>query len=193
MPKIDWNEPPYIVQRDLIVHDWSLYGRLLRFHSANMAISYQEWDQAISEEADKILDTDARSDFYEYHTEEHEDRVKMRDLLMYNFFSNCFTLFEDHLLKICSYAKSRTKSRYSVDDLEPESAVERSRMYLIKLGIDFPSGTPEWDIILEYEAIISNRKSKAQYMFNHEFCDVALTNFKEFVLKVHQAYVDGTG
>ena len=84
MPRIKFtNEVLDATRQQRILRDWSLYRRFLDLQARRMSKSDREWEQAIDEEAQQIANEDARSEFYEYHSEEYEDRLQLRGILMY--------------------------------------------------------------------------------------------------------------
>ena len=218
MPIIKFDDKLFdTVQRERIAREWSLYRRFLDLQNQRMVQSDEEWEKAIDAEAAKITDTYSREDFYTYHSDEYDERLHFREILMYSFFSASFAQFEKHLLMTCTRAQRRFNSNFAVDDLKSNSAMTRAKAYFPKLGIKFPSKSEEWAEISRYgrirnkimheggivapegddrdyaksKGIATSGGSRLQYALTLEFCVEALTNFEGFLLQLHQAYLDG--
>lgn len=218
MPVIKFDDKLFdTVQLDRITHEWGLYRRFLDLQTQRMVQSEEEWEKAIDAEAAQITDAYSRADFYEYHSDEYEERLQFREILMYSFFSASFAQFEKHLLMICTRAQRRCNSSFAVDDLKSNSAMTRAKAYLSKLGIRFPSKGEEWAEISRYgrirnkimheggivapeghdrdyakcKGITASGGSRLQYALTLKFCVEALTNFEGFLLQLHCAYLDG--
>ena len=96
--------------------------------------------------------------------------------------------------------------------------MQRTKAYLPKLGIKFPSNTDEWREINRYgvirnkimheggvvpttgdaadyarnKGIVSYSRSKPSYALNREFCEKAIVNFERFIVMLHEAYREGS-
>ena len=56
-------------------------------------------------------------------------------------------------MRICHVAKRNSGSPFSVRDLRSPSPTERTKTYLTKLGVEFPSDSDEWQNITKYREI----------------------------------------
>ena len=66
---------------------------------------------------------------------------------MNSFFMASFALFEHQLIRLCGRVRRRQGSPFSVNQFK-YSLTERAKLYLTKLGVPFPIGTPEWSEII---------------------------------------------
>lgn len=147
--RIGW----HVAERARIVHDMNLYRKFLDSLESRVEEALQDWQQDIDKEAERIEDEEYRAAFYEFHSEEYYDIQHYKVILMNSFFTSCFALFEYHLVRICEGVQQRTQSPFSINDLKPRSITERAKVYLTKLGIAFPSDSPEWSEIARYQQI----------------------------------------
>ena len=207
---LGWNE----AERILISHKWQLHSRFLDLVEPHLKETLRYWEQAIEQQAQQIDDEDERNEFYEFHSEEYHERLEFRVILMNSFFSACFALFENQLLRICQSAQRNCGSPFSVRDLGSSSPTDRAKMYLQKLGVAFLADTKEWQEITKYreirnkimhegrvlppeghvtdfakaKQIVSTWGGEPNLELTRQFCDDAQNILRRFLLEAHRAY-----
>ena len=139
----------------LIRQEWEIYRRFLMPLDDHISGDIHDlesillnWEQPIEQEHDEVQ----RETFREFHEDEYYDFQQIKAILLNSFFTASYALFEHHLMRLCQRAKLRHESSLSVDDLNGP-ITERAKKYLKKLGIAFPSDTPEWSNINRYRKI----------------------------------------
>ena len=207
---ISWNE----FERSLMAQGWDLQSRFLDLVEPHLETTLLDWKRAIEQQAQQIDDEDQRDMFREFHSEEYQQRLEFRIILMNWFFAASFALFENQLMEICESAQQECGNPFSVEDLGSHSPIDRAKVYLTKLGIQFPANTPEWQEITKYRQIrnriahqggdlptegdvtdfakankiVSRWGGGPRLALTRPFCDDAVSNLKQFVLGVHKAY-----
>ena len=146
---LSWEES----QRILISHKWQLHSRFLDLVDPHLEKTLENWEQAIEQQAQKIEDEDERSEFYEFHSDEYHEHLEFKVILMNSFFSACFALFENELLRTCQRAQRHSGSPFSVGDLGSFSFTDRAKRYLQRLGVEFPADPARWQEITRYREI----------------------------------------
>lgn len=132
----------------LIQYEWRIYRRFLDSLEGHVSGALRDLDQILEQESDE----DQREFLRELNEDYYTDYLQFKDILLNSSFTASYALFERHLTRLCQRAKLRRKTPFSVNDLKG-SPKERGKAYLTKLGIAFPSNTPEWNAINRYAAI----------------------------------------
>ena len=143
----------YELERIRISHDINLYRRFLQLLEPRVTEVFQAWQQAIDQEAQQIQDEEQRDIFYEYHSDDYYEHQRYKSILLNSFFVASYALFENQMMEICQSAQLALCSPFSVNDLKSSSTTTRVKVYLKKLGVSFPSDTPEWNEIAHYNQI----------------------------------------
>ena len=209
--RLDWIE----AEEDLLSYQWELHSRYLDSLEPYLANTLRDWEQAIEQQAQQIDNEDQRSEFYDFHSDEYLEHLGFRSILMNSFFLASFALLENQLMRICKSVQRHSGSPFSVRDLGSSSPTNGAKLYLRKLGVEFPAGTPDWNEITKYRGIrnkimheggglppqghITDFAKSKQIVtgwsenliieLTRPFCDDALGTFRRFSLEVHRAYV----
>lgn len=201
-------------ERILISHKWEIHRRFLDLVEPHLETTLRDWEQAIGQQAQRIVDEAERAEFYEFHSDEYHERIEFRVILMNSFFSASFALFENQLLRICRSAQRHSGSPFSVRDLGSSSPTDRAKMYLQRLGVAFPADTEEWHEATRYREIRNKLMHEGGELpskgditdFAHakqiastwsgnpileltrQFCVDAVTLLERLLLEIHRAY-----
>ena len=145
---------PQVSFYDLFIYDqWAVYGRQLDRLESLLEKDLQSFEQWVEQQAKQIDDEEKLSEFYDFHSEEYHEQIEFRVILMNSLFATSFASFEDQLMRICHVAEHNSGSPFSERDLHGSSPTERAKIYLTKLGIEFPSDSQEWSNITKYRQI----------------------------------------
>lgn len=126
----------------LIRQEWEIHRRFLDSLEGHVSGELLDLEQIIEREDDE----ERRELLRELNEDDYYDFMQFKAILLNSFFTASCAQFEHHLARLCKSAKSQHKTPFSVDDLKG-STTERPKAYLKKLGIAFPSNTPEWSNI----------------------------------------------
>ena len=146
----------------------------------------RDWMEKIEEEAKKY-DEESQAEFYEFHSEEYHSREYSKTLIMNSFFVGSYALYE--------HRRNRVIRRYSLSDKKLERSqlvnspeyLEIERYRVIRNRIMHHGGT-----IASCEKDAKYARSKGieasyfpegTYALTRQFCDEALGNFEQCLLK----------
>lgn len=75
------------------------------------------------------------------------------NILRLSFFTSCYFIFEDFLLRLCNNLHQKNKYNLKVKELNGKGRVQ-AHTYLKKVvGVDFPDGIDEWGRIMKYNLL----------------------------------------
>ena len=146
----------------------------------------KKWMEKIDEEA-KQYDEESRAEFYEFHSEEYHSREYSKTLIMNSFFVGAYALYE--------HRRNRVIRRYSLNAKRLETSqlvhspeyVEIERYRVIRNRIMHCGGTiadcGEDTKYAEIKGIVANYFPEGTYALTRQFCDEALDNFEQCLLK----------
>lgn len=209
--EVDWDE----AEETIISYEWDLQSRYLNLLEPYLADTLRDWMQAIEQKAQQIDDEGERDEFYDFYSDEYHEHLELGGILMNSFFQASFALFENQLMRICRKAQQNCGSPFSVRDLGSSSPTERAKIYLRKLGVEFPAETPEWHEITNYrkirnvitheggilppqgqikvfakaKRIVNPSGGNTNLKLTRPFCNGAIKTFRRFMLEIHRAYV----
>ena len=146
----------------------------------------KSWTEKIDEEA-KQYDEDSQTEFYDFHSDEYDSREYSKTLIMNSLFVGAYALYEhrrDRVIQRYSLNTEKLASSQLVNTLE-WVAVERYRV--IRNRIMHHGGTiPDCEEAKKYakeKGIVANYFPEGTYTLTRQFCDEALDNFEECLLK----------
>ncbi len=197
--------------RLIISRSWEQCRYLLKLLEENSDEDFQDWDedrertlQAFKKSGEDELPSWALN-FFRF-------TPRLRPALMNSHFCASYALFEYQLTWLCNIAQQIYENPFSVKDFR-SSSIDRFKDYQKKLGIGFPSNSPEWAEIQRYLAIRNkimhaganvdskwkhSDYSKKERILDEEvnqlaltrtFCEKAANIFEQFALKVSQSVV----
>ena len=146
----------------------------------------KNWMEQIDEEAKKY-DKESQDEFYEFHSEEYHSREYSKTLIMNSFFVGAYALYE--------HRRNRVIRRYSLNAEQLETSqlvhspefVEIERYRVIRNSIMHDGGTiadcAEDTNYAENKSIVANYFPEGTYALTRHFCDEALDNFEQCLLK----------
>ena len=202
--QLSWPELILISEFEAHGESIDLVERGLRENLLRKAEKIREIARAAGdgEEYDELM-----SEVYEY--EQDSEGGQLMTIVFNSFFVASFALFEHKLWSICRRAH---RDAGHTSRLKLNNSVSSAKSYLLALGIDSPFGGEEWRVvkicrqirnrIVHHGATISNdqclqcyakRKrivsgAEGKFRMTREYCDEALENFTQFILKTHRAY-----
>ena len=141
------------IENLLIVDQWRMYSRLLDLLDPLLEQVLRDWEQEVEQQAERIDDEYTLSQFNDFLSEEYQEHLQIRVILMNSLFATSFAMFENQLMWVCHVAERNSGSPFSVSDLGSRSPTDRARTYLTKLGVEFPSDSHEWQNITRYREI----------------------------------------
>lgn len=173
------------------------------------------WEQEMNRQAQHIEDAEYRRIFYESHEDIYDEFQQYQVILLNSFFTASFALFERQLMMLCSFAKQSSGTPCSVRDLGSRDYTNNAKVYLKRLGVNFPSDKLEWSRIRTYQRIRNKVMHGGGYI-NHDWkyfsdaknigvisghgseqvkltrsiCEEAVNNFEKILMMVHKAVGD---
>ena len=139
---------------ELIIRtEWKLHRGFIDIVESHLTEIANDWQTDIDRQAQEIEGEDDRDLFYELHSEGHYEFEEYKAILLNSFFTTSYALFERQLMRICSFAKERSGTPFSVQDLGTRDYLEKAKVYLEKLGVKFPKDTSEWEKVHIYQGI----------------------------------------
>lgn len=197
------------IESMLITHEWNRHRKFLGLLEPQLADAVRDWEDLLNQQAQQIEDDDQRDDFYHFYLDDYHDMEHHKVILMNSFFAASFALFEYHLTWLCDDVQQRRGNPFSVRDLK-HSLTDRAKFYLKKLDVPFPSDAPEWEEIIKYQeirnkimheggyiscewsnftyaqdnGIVGGDKYTQRLELTRAFCEGALADFQQFLLRV---------
>ena len=199
----------------VISSEWGQYRQFLDVMAGKLADFTQDWREELNEKFQQLQEHQ-KDELYDFYFNDLHEMQQHETLLMNSFFVASFSLLELQLKRFCDNAQRRLNNRFSASDLRG-SITDRAKSYATKLGVPFPTNTPEWQEIRKYQDIrneithaggyvapawrrFSFVKTKKlvdtsecehrqlyQLKLTKEFCDEALDNFEQFMLEASRA------
>ena len=163
----------------------------------------------IKQRAEQIDDECSRDQFHESRIEDLLEFERYHTILRNSYFVSAYSLFEDHILMICAYAKRHLDTPWDIADVRGGSIMERVKLYFKRLGIQSPSTEAEWSDLHRYRSIrnkvvhnggrvlarwgsfafskkkgvISGKQEPYELALTRDFCEEASKTFRRFLLK----------
>ena len=157
-------------------------------------------------------DEELRHSLYGLLSGEEERRERSKSILFNSLFTASYALFEHKMSQLCDQVQ-RGASKLSLDaDKEKGSGLDRAKDYLKALEVDFPAQGSDWEEIVNYKKVrnlimhaegsvakcphIARYAKKRQILsswtgrelqLDRQFCEEAIDNLEEFIVKVHRA------
>lgn len=177
-----------------IRYEWKIYRRFLDSLEGHVSSVMLDLNQMIEREDDE----EQREFLRELNEDDYYNFVQFKAILLNSFFTGSYALFEYHLRQLCRISEGE------------KFYVSRAAAHLTKLGIAFPSDTPEWNNVNRYAEIrhkivheggsVEKEWSDLDYAkgkgiieppryikVTRPFCDEACNDFMNFLLKVYEA------
>ena len=147
-------------------------------------------------------------------SDEGVEGEKLKPILFNSFFVASVALFEHKLSTICHGAQRTVDTPFTVDDMRSSSPTVRAKTYLERLGVNFPVQDTAWQEITNYQklrnkimhagAVLSDKTELLKYAemrqiasswggrqmveMTRPFCEEAIDNLTQFLLKLYRAY-----
>ena len=146
----------------------------------------KNWMEKIDEEA-KQYDQESQAEFFEFQSEEYNSREYSKTLIMNSFFVGAYALYE--------HRRNRIKQRYSLNKQQLATSqlvnapefVEVERYRVVRNRIMHHGGTiadcGEDKKYAEKKGIVANYFPEGTYALTRQFCDDALDNFEQCLMK----------
>ena len=110
-------------------------------------------DLALTQELERDtshIEADLRDDYYEQLIAKAYDLEEYMRIFLDAFFASSFALFEYELVQVCEWARKAVKTPFSVKDFGRSASMSDVKLYLSRLGVDFPAGSSEWKQATDY-------------------------------------------
>ena len=194
--------------------EFELYRSLLALLDQELHSRLRERREVLEEAIDSTQDEAIQIELDLIISDEGVEGEKFKSILFNSFFVASFALFEHKLSTICQGAQQTSGTPFSVDDMGSSSPMARAKTYLEKLGVEVPGQDSGWQEITNYRkfrnkimhdgAVLSDKKGLLKYAETRDiasswggrvmvgmtrpFCEEAIDNLTQFLLKLYRAY-----
>ena len=194
--------------------EFDSYRSLLALLDEELHSRLRERRETLDEVFDSAQDVDLQIDVNATIADEGVEGEKFKSILFNSFFVASVALFEHKLSSICHGAQRTADTPFTVDDMRSPSATGRAKKYLERLGVDFPVQDSAWQEITNYQklrnmimhegAVLSDKTDLLKYAemrgiasswggsqmveMTRPFCEEAIDNLTQFLLKLYRAY-----
>ena len=192
--------------------EFELYRSLLALLDQELHSRLRERREVLEEAIDSTQDEAIQIELDLIISDEGVEGEKFKSILFNSFFVASFALFEHKLSIICEGAQKTSGTPFSVDDRGLNMA--RAKTYLQKIGVEVPVQDSGWQGITNYRelrnkimhdgAVLSDKKGLLKYAETRDiasswggrvmvgitrpFCEEAIDNLAQFLLKLYRAY-----
>ena len=204
---------PWALGELRLINEFVVHRDLLDLLDPQLDSLLRERKQVLIEAAESTEVEAVQEEIYGLLYDEDNRGERFKNILFNSFFAASFALFEHKLRNICQLAQTAMGSSFSVDDIGPRSILDSAKMYLTRLGVDFPAQDSDWQVIKNYagirnklmheggllseggelteyalrKQIVSDRNGR-ELVLTRSFCEEAVNNLERFVLRVHRAF-----
>ena len=142
------------IEQSLTLHEIERLRRFLNMLGPQIQKSRQDWERKIKQQASQIQDSEERDEFLDFLSDEYWEFEEYERILRNSFLVMVYAFLEARLGWFCSTMHKRHKLPILWSDLHGEDALDRARLYLVKLGgLKFPVDSREWQNIRHYEKL----------------------------------------
>ena len=196
--------------------EFELYRSLLALLDQELHSRLRERREVLEEAIDSTQDEAIQIELDLIISDEGVEGEKFKSILFNSFFVASFALFEHKLSIICEGAQKTSSTPFSVDDrgLNRGLNMARAKTYLQKIGVEVPVQDSGWQEITNYQklrnkimhggAVLPDKKGLLKYAETRDiasswggrvvvgitrpFCEEAIDNLTQFLLKLYRAY-----
>ena len=205
------NEKNWSFSEYAFTYEFSVHRSFLVLLESLLTESLDEFQMDMTATASLEEDEALRESLFDFLRDQEERGEQYKGILFNSFFSASFALFESKMMLICSQVKRDVGSQFSVGDMRGGSHLGRAKMYLEKLGVDFPAQGSDWKEINTFQKIrnkimheggsvskslelmkyaeerqILSSWSGGELELNRQFCEEAIDNLEQFLVSVQR-------
>ena len=192
-----------------IRYEWNAHIEFLDKVQSGLNDITAGFAQEIKQHAEQIDDECVRDQFYESRIEDLLEFERYHMILRSSYLVSAYSLFEDHILMICAYAKSQLNTPWDIADVRGGSIMERVKIYFKRLGIQSSPTESDWSNLHHFrrirnkvvhdggrvregwdsftfskkKGVISGNQEPYEIALTREFCEEASKTFERFLLK----------
>ena len=193
--------------------EFDSYRSLLALLDQELQSKLRERREVLEEAIDSTQDEEIQIELDLIISDEGVEGEKFKSILFNSFFVASFALFEHKLSTICQEAQRTSGAPF--EEKRRSSTMARAKTYLKKLGVEFPVQQDScWEEITKYQqlrnkimhegAVLSDKKELLKYAemryiasswggrvmveMTRPFCEKAIDNLTQFLLKLYRAY-----
>ena len=199
-----------------LTSEFELYRSLLALLDQELHSRMRERREVLEGAIDSTQDEEIQIELDLIISDEGVEGEKFKSILFNSLFVASFALFEHKLSTICQGAQQTSGTPFSVDDMRSPSPMTRAKKYLEKLGVEFPVQDYGWQEITNYQKLrnkimhdgavlgLSDKPDIRKYAETKDiasswggrvmvgmarpFCEEAIDNLTQFLLKLYRAY-----
>ena len=137
----------------VIKTEWKSHRGFLDTVEPYLSDLVDNWQKDVDQQVKAIEEEGLKDCFIHSKLEIRDELQEYNAILLDSFFTISYALFERELIWLCNFAQQHSGSPFSVRDLGHRDYINRTKVYLETLGIEFPKTSPEWNKIRIYQGI----------------------------------------
>ena len=131
---------------------WEEFSQYLGLMKSHLDEVSSKWENERREEEPQIQEE--YSENFRQFCEDYQDVLSQFNIFLLNsFFAYSYFLFEYGLMEMCQRSKDIHGSSFSVKDIKARTDLGRFKKYMKRLGVNFPTNTPEWTDVQRFNKI----------------------------------------